>query len=342
MARLHPAVLALALVAGWGAVEVSAQSPAPSSPTTAAITASDIARLQDSVYLAERDISQLRSRNASMATSLQGELDDLRDEVVYLKVKLRKERSLARGEYTDVRDRIESLRTRARGDAASTSSAAPRPSTAQPSPAANGSSGRNAGQPSGAPSPTATTGSGARPSASGTAGASGSLTLPTGTELDVRLQNTLNSGTVQVEDRFEGTTIVDLIADGRTLVPAGSVLHGIVSAVEPATRTNRTARMTLSFDLLTIDGRDYPIRGTVTQAIEGEGIKGEAGRIGAGAGVGAIIGGILGGFKGALAGILIGGGGIVAATEGKEIELPQGTVLRVRIDSPVDLAPPGR
>jgi hypothetical protein len=44
--------------------------------------------------------------------------------------------------------------------------------------------------------------------------------------------------------------------------------------------------------------------------------------------------------KGALAGILIGGGGIVAATEGKEIELPQGTVLRVRIDSPVELQAP--
>ena len=58
-------------------------------------------------------------------------------------------------------------------------------------------------------------------------------------------------------------------------------------------------------------------------------------RIGTGAGVGAIIGGILGGFKGALAGILIGGGGTIAATEGKEVELPPGSVLRVRIDSPV-------
>ena len=74
----------------------------------------------------------------------------------------------------------------------------------------------------------------------------------------------------------------------------------------------------------------------MTQAIEGEGIKGEAGRIGAGAGVGAIIGGILGGFKGALAGILIGGGGTIAATEGKEVELPQGTsAARADSDSPV-------
>jgi hypothetical protein len=114
-------------------------------------------------------------------------------------------------------------------------------------------------------------------------------------------------------------------------------MRGIITAVEPATRTNRTAKMTVSFDQVTINGRSYPIRGTVTQAIEGEGIRGETARIGAGAGVGAIIGGILGGFKGALAGILIGGGGTIAATEGKEVQLPQGSVLRVRLDSPVQI-----
>ena len=75
----------------------------------------------------------------------------------------------------------------------------------------------------------------------------------------------------------------------------------------------------------------------MTDALESEGIRGEAGRIGAGAGVGAIIGGILGGLKGALAGILIGGGGTIAATEGKDVNLPPGTVLRVRLDSGLDL-----
>ena len=38
-------------------------------------------------------------------------------------------------------------------------------------------------------------------------------------------------------------------------------------------------------------------------------------------------------MKGALAGILIGGGGTIAATEGKDVELPPGTVLRVRLDA---------
>jgi hypothetical protein len=161
--------------------------------------------------------------------------------------------------------------------------------------------------------------------------------IPVGTELDIRLQNSLNSGTAQVEDRFEGTTVADLSINGGLVIPAGSVVRGVVTAVEAGTRTNRTSRMTVSFDQITVNGRSYPIRGTVTQAIEGEGIRGEAGRTAAGAGVGAIIGGILGGFRGALAGILIGGGGTIAATEGKEVELPQGSVLRVRLDSPVQI-----
>jgi hypothetical protein len=294
MLRIHRAALTALFVAGLATPAAAQQN----------VTQVDIQRLQDNVYQASTDVSQLRSRDVSRANQLQAELDELRDEVVYLKVKLRKERSLVRSEYADVRDRIEDLRTRARGDAANAYS--PAPST---------QSGRQA--------------------ATRSTTTRGSTEIPTGTEVDVRLSNNLNSGTAVVEDRFEATTLVDLNVDGRTAVPAGSLVRGVVTAVEPATRTNRTAKMTVSFDQVTVNGRAYPMRGTVTQAIEGEGIKGEAARIGTGAGVGAIIGGILGGFKGALAGILIGGGGTIAATEGKEVELPQGSVLRVRFDSPV-------
>ena len=327
MNRIHRAALAAALVAGLAA---------PAAAQTFNVTQADIQRLQDNVYLAERDVTQLRSRDSSRASQLQSELDDLRDEVVYLKVKLRKEGSLGRTEYAEVRDHIEDVRSRARGDSSgsSTSSSssssglgsAPRPAAAPaptpaPAPAATP-----------APAPTTQAQTSSRP-----APARGTAEIPSGTEMDVRLSNNLNSGISKPEDRFEGTTLVDLTVDGRVLVPAGSILRGVVSSVDPATRTNRTGKMTVSFDQITVNNRSYPIRGTVTQAIQSEGIKGEAGKIGVGAGAGAIIGGILGGFKGALAGILIGGGGTIAATEGKEVDLPQGAVLRVRIDSPVQI-----
>ena len=102
-------------------------------------------------------------------------------------------------------------------------------------------------------------------------------------------------------------------------------MRGVVSSVNKATRTERKGSLTVAFDQITIRGRNYPMRGTVTQALESEGIKGEAGKIGAGAGVGAIIGGIIGGVKGAVLGVLIGGGGTIAATEGKDVTLPAGT-----------------
>ena len=158
--------------------------------------------------------------------------------------------------------------------------------------------------------------------------------LPAGTEFEVRLIGSLNSGTAMVEDRFEAATLGDVSSGGRVLIPTGSIVRGIVTGVEPGTRTNRTAKMTVSFDQVTIGSRAYPIRATVSEAIKGDGVRGEAGRLGVGAGAGAIIGGLLGGTKGALAGVLIGGGGTMAATEGKEVELPQGMVLRIRIDSP--------
>ena len=131
--------------------------------------------------------------------------------------------------------------------------------------------------------------------------------------------------------------MVDLYQGNDVLIPAGSVLRGVVSSVDKATRTDRKGSLTVAFDQITVRGRNYPMRGTVTQALESEGIKGEAAEIGAGAGVGAIIGGILGGVKGALLGVLIGGGGTIAATEGKDVTLPAGTILRVRLDTPPNI-----
>ena len=283
----------------------------------------DIQRLEDSLEDASRDIGDLRTRDGALATKLDAELNDLREETVYLKVKRRKHEAVPRTEYFDMRDRIDSVRSKARGtdrSAAPAPAARPSTSSATPAPAAS----------SAPPAPA--------PSTSGRSSTSSSrMDVPVGTELDVRLQNSLSSATAQVEDRFEATTVVDLKEGERLIIPAGSTMRGVISSVTKTTRLERKGSLTVAFDQVTVGGKAYPIRGTVTQALESEGIKGETAKIGAGAGVGAIIGGILGGFKGALAGILIGGGGTIAATEGKEVELPQGSVLRVRIDSPIQI-----
>jgi hypothetical protein len=280
------------------------------------VTSADIQRLQDNIYDASRDIAQARSRDASLASQLQSELDDLRDEATYLRVKLRKHETITRSEYSDVRDRIENIRSRARGEA----SGSTRSSESRSGESGSGDSRSVESAPS------------------GTVHTTTPNEVPVGSEFDVRLQNSLSSATAQVEDKFEATTMVDLRDDNnRVLVPAGSVMRGVVSNVQKAGRIERKGSITVAFDRVTINGRSYPMRATVTQALESEGIKGEKGKIGIGAGAGAILGAILGGAKGALAGVLIGGGGTIAATEGKDVELPAGTVLRVRLDSPLDI-----
>jgi hypothetical protein len=158
-------------------------------------------------------------------------------------------------------------------------------------------------------------------------------TIPAGQELDVRLQNSLSSESATVEQRFEATTAVDLMQNGRVLIPAGSTVRGVVSDVKKAGRIERSGSLTLSFDQMVVNGREVPIRGTATQVFKSGGIREEKGTAGIGAGAGAIIGGVLGGVKGAILGAVIGAGGAIAATDGKDIELPAGAIVRVRLDS---------
>jgi TolA-binding protein len=308
----------------WRACAAAAFALALAMPAAAqSVTAADIQRLQDQVYDASGDVYRMRSASNDAPARLQNELDDLRDEVVYLKVKLRKEGNVSRSEYNDLQNRIQDLRSRARGDM--------RSSDTRGDTSASSGGWRTNSDPSGAGTTGTTRGGSDQGS---TSRSSGTSAIPAGQEIDVRLNAELSSETAQVEQRFEATTVADLYRGEQVLIPAGSTVRGVVSSVQKATRTERKGSVTVAFDQITIRGRSYPMRGTVTQALESEGIKGEIGKIGAGAGIGAIIGGIIGGAKGALIGVLIGGGGTIAATEGKDVKLPAGTILRVRLDQP--------
>jgi hypothetical protein len=298
----------------------SARPAAPAQSSVSAVQTSDIQKLQDRLTDIRHDITSLRAQDQARADQLMTQFNTLQDDVTYLRVKLQKEGRVTHQEYGDLSGRIADFQMQVAGGAPASSPAANRsaaaPATSSPAPT---------------PAPGASRAGAAKPA---------SLSdVPVGTEIDVNLQSSLSSSTASVEDKVEATTAVDLKEDNQVLIPAGSVLQGVVSGVTKATRTDRKGQLTISFDRITVNGTTYEMRGTVTEASEG--IKGEKAKIGTGAGVGAILGGLLGGFKGALAGILIGGGGMVAATPGQDIDLPAGTALRVRIDSPLTVAKGG-
>lgn len=296
------------------------------------VSSTDVQRLQDIVNDAGTDVAAMRRTDSAAARRLQTELDELQEEVIYLKVGVRKRQPVTRADYTETRDRLESLRSRARGDEGST---APPPPVTPPASTSSSSTPSSSTASSSASSEPSLASSGSPSRQTGDKRPRGNV--PVGTELDVRLQTALNSGTAKVEDRFEATTLVDLQEDDGVLIPAGSTVRGVITAVKPAGRVERTGSLSLSFDQVTINGRPHPIRGTVIDQVESGGYKQDAGKIGTGAVVGGILGAILGGGKGALAGVLIGGGGVVAATEGQDADLKPGTVLRMRFDSELNV-----
>jgi hypothetical protein len=160
--------------------------------------------------------------------------------------------------------------------------------------------------------------------------------IPRGAQTTVRLTRRLRTNLLQVEDRFETITAEDIVVAGRVVVPAGAILRGVVAMVEPATRTNRNAKLDLRFDLLTIGTQSFPIRARATQVLTSSGMRNDAVKAGVGAATGAVIGAILGGGKGAAIGGAIGAGGTLAATDGQEIDLAPGSTLRVAFDSAVE------
>jgi len=262
----------------------------------AAATESDINRLDVSAAEVARLATTLKTADPTRAADVEKQLASLREEIVYLRVKLRRD-GVTRTEYADVRDRLETLRVRAAGDKVA----------AQPIVQDD-------------------------PMVAGTR----IWTIPVGTELDVRLQTHLNSATAKVEQRFEATTVVDLKMDENVVLPAGTVVRGFVGSVRAATRTSRQGSLTLSFDEVVLKGSPTRMRATVTKALDGK-MSEDVSRIGTGAVVGAILGGLLGGGKGLLVGVLVGGGGTIAATDGTDVDLPPGTILRLRIDSPLEI-----
>jgi hypothetical protein len=147
-------------------------------------------------------------------------------------------------------------------------------------------------------------------------------TVPSGTEIAVRLQDALDSGVNQTGESFRAILDKDIKVDGVVVAPRGSVLEGKLSHVERSGRVQGRATMSMQLTNLVIGNEPYALQ---TQVIttEAESTKTkDATKVGLGAGLGAAIGAIAGGGKGAAIGAAVGagaGGATVVATRGKEV-----------------------
>ncbi len=163
------------------------------------------------------------------------------------------------------------------------------------------------------------------------------VTIPTGTALSVALDTKLRTDSNAVGDLVIATLGAAVMAGGETAIPAGSKLHGTITALEEPHRTSGKAQMTLQFDrVVTPDGRTYAI---TTAPLSFEGAKDKMSdevKVGAGAVIGGAIGAIASkdSKKGAAVGAAVGaaaGGAAALATKGAQIELAPGQELKVEV-----------
>jgi len=68
----------LSRLAGLAAVLALCLGVSGSAAAQSNVTSADVQRLQDNIYDASRDISQVRSRDQALASQLQAELDEAR------------------------------------------------------------------------------------------------------------------------------------------------------------------------------------------------------------------------------------------------------------------------
>lgn len=166
--------------------------------------------------------------------------------------------------------------------------------------------------------------------------------VPIGTNLKVRLNDTLSSKDSRVGDRFTATVIDPSRFDEATLT-------GHVKSIQKSGKVKGRTTMNLAFDSVELrDGRRGVLHGYVTRVYgddagraddeggveSGSRSKQTVKRAGIGATVGAIVGGIAGGGKGAAIGLIVGGAGgagSLAVQGSKELEIESGTEMLVRV-----------
>jgi hypothetical protein len=167
------------------------------------------------------------------------------------------------------------------------------------------------------------------------------LVIPDGTPLVASLDRRLSTETNHDGDPFVAITTEPVIVDGRTVLPAGAQIHGVLRGVQASGRIKGRAQMTLAYqDIVDSQGSTHAISALPLTLQAASATHGDVEKIAAGGVIGALVGGITGGGKGAAIGAGAGasaGTVLMLATKGSDLELEPGRSLTVRPTAPTSI-----
>ncbi|MEO7457977.1 MAG: peptidoglycan-binding domain-containing protein [Gemmatimonadaceae bacterium] len=170
------------------------------------------------------------------------------------------------------------------------------------------------------------------------------VVLPAGSVVLVRTTTPLQSASAQTGQTFDVTVEEAVGVDEYSVIPAGSHIRGVMSLVRPATR-QESGVIDVAFDRLTLsDGSAIAITGKLTSTDSAERRQIEANAnshvalVGGRGGIGAAIAGA--GTSRSSTSILSALGGLLS--EGRNVDVPTGTLLAVQLERAVALRGRGR
>jgi hypothetical protein len=163
------------------------------------------------------------------------------------------------------------------------------------------------------------------------------VTVPEGTPIKVAVDAQISSETAQPGDTWTGVVKEPVVIGTDAPIPAGSVVHGVITGSLAAERGNR-ATLVLAVKSITVGSQEYNVPAGTDSIIAGSPRARNLGAIAGSAAAGALIGKAVGGNKGALIGGILGGGaatGVVAKSKGYQVVLKPGTELTFTVSRSV-------